>query len=172
MNWSFGKDCDCGQLCSWIRGLWKIDSSVPDDSVILVQSEAKGCGRVALTDLLVSKQVYVGTYAARSANGATQSFSRDATITRTAQGRWRVVFAADHPDGVDYHPSLSVEEQADNRDGVDIQIVQGSQTENGFEVMLTTGDNGGSADTYVDAPWSFEVTAPVTVVTGFNMEAL
>ena len=116
-----------------------------------------------------TKDVYVEEYFARSEDGQTQSGNRNATITRTALGRWDVVLATAHPDGVNYHPSLTTEEQSANRDMPDISVVQGSVTANGFSIQITTGDNGGTADGYVDTPWSLGIDSPCTVVTGVSL---
>ena len=115
------------------------------------------------TIVRTTSTIYSEFYYGRSSNGTTQSSSRNATINRTNSGRWDVVLASPHPDGVQYHISLTTEEQAGLRDTPDITIVQDSQTANGFSIQITTGDNGGTADSYVDAPWSFAVTAPVSV---------
>lgn len=168
MSWGMGKDCGC--FCDWVKSLWATPMPIPADSNILIRSEANGgCAKVALADLFVTEEIRPEVYFARSADGSLQSSSRAATITRNARGRWTVAFSSPHPDGVDYHPSLTPEEQLSNRDSVDIQVIEGTQTANGFQIMMTTGDNGGAGDTFVDAPWSFSVTAPVTVVTGLNL---
>ena len=108
--------------------------------------------------------IYSEEYYAISNNGTTQSDSRNATITRTGTGRWTVLFSAPHPDGANYHPSVTSYEDVTNRDARDIQVVEGSQTANGFDIQITTGDNGTGADTPVDTPWSFGVDAPVQVL--------
>ena len=159
----------CCDICEKVKSLYAEQGGVPLTAELLVYDPAKGCARVSLGDLFEKETVYVEKMFARSANGLVQSSSRESTITRTAQGQWNVVFAAAHPDGAAYHPSLTPEEQSANRDSVDIQVVQGSQTANGFKVMLTTGDNGGGEDTYVDSPWSMAVTCPIEVVTGIKV---
>ncbi len=88
---------------------------------------------------------------------------RNITLTQTGVGQWDVVFATPHPDGIAYHPSLTTEEESNLRDTPDITVVQGSKTPLGFQIQITTGDNGGGADIYVDAPFSIGVDAPVTV---------
>lgn len=159
----------CCGLCTELKGLYEEDGGLPSTAFLAFYDPAKNaCGKVTLDNLFTSEDVYVETYFGRSANGTTSSAVRESTLTRTAPGQWSVVLTTPHPDGVNYHPSLTVEEQSANRDSVDIQVVQGTQTANGFDIMLTTGDNGGSEDTYVDAPWSFAVTAPTTVITGIN----
>jgi len=99
-------------------------------------------------------------------NGTTQAWSRGGmTMTRTAAGQWSVTFASAHPDGTDYHPSITAEEQSNLRDTPDITIVQDSKTANGFSYQITTGDNGGTADSYVDTPHTLSVGFPLDVVT-------
>lgn len=108
--------------------------------------------------------IYPEVYAAGSDNGLVQAWSRNMTITRNAQGQWTAVFSTPHPDGTAYHPSLTNQESFATRDARDIQIIQGSKTANGFRYMLTTGDNGGAADSLQDEPHSVSVAAPVEVL--------
>lgn len=112
-----------------------------------------------------SQVIYHERFAGRSADGTTSSFGRGATLTRTAQGRWTVVFSGAHTDGANYHPSLTTEEAAAVRPGPHIAVVGGSQTANGFDVQITVGDNGGANGVYTDFPWSFGVDDKTTVIT-------
>ena len=118
--------------------------------------------------LVTTSTVYSEEYFARTADGTTSpaANNRQMTMTRTALGQWDVVLNPAHPDGVDYHASITAEEQSANRDTPDITIVQGSQTANGFSLQITTGDNGGAVDSYVDTPFTIGIDAPVQVVTG------
>lgn len=113
--------------------------------------------------------IYSEEFFAKTVNGTTQSGSRNLKITRTAVGQWSAVLNPAHPDGVDYHPSFTAEEQSANRDTPDITIVQGSQTANGFSFQITTGDNGATADVYVDTPFTIGINAPVSVITGATL---
>lgn len=123
------------------------------------------------TSLNVSTQLILHErYRGRSATGTTVQHAVDSTMTRTAVGRWQVRFTGGtHPNGESYTPHLTAEEQDANRDTPDITIVQGSQNASGFDIQITTGDNGGTADAYVDTPWSWGVEAPITVVTGVTV---
>ena len=117
-------------------------------------------------------QVYVEKFAGGSSDGQQSgAWMRGATVTRTAVGRWDVVFGTAgnpqvHPDGTDYHPSLSLEEASGTRDDIIIQVVRGSKSPGGFQIQIHRGDNGQGAGTYVDRPWSFGVDCPVNVLTG------
>jgi hypothetical protein len=108
--------------------------------------------------------IYHENYFGYSTNGTTQATARNMTMTRTSTGQWNVVFATAHPDGARYHPSVTAEEQSNIRDTPLITVVQGSQTANGFRLQIVTGDNGGSADGYVDTPFSVGVCAPISVL--------
>lgn len=111
------------------------------------------------------KIIYSEEYFARSINGSTQSSSRNMTITKAANNIWTAVLSSAHPDGVNYHPSITPEEQFANRDGVIAQVVQGTQTANGFDFMLLTGDNGLNPDDInVVAPFTIGIDSPVTVL--------
>lgn len=116
------------------------------------------------TSTPVTRVIYSEEYFAKTVNGTTQSSNRNLTITRTAQGRWTVVLSTPHPEGINYHPSITVEEQLANRDSVDVHVIQGTQTATGFDIMLSTGDNGGAADTLVDTPFTISIDSPVTVL--------
>ena len=122
----------------------------------------KCCGKLEVT----TQDIYVEEYMAKTTDSQVSSATRNTTLTRTALGRWDVTFTNPHPDGVEYHPTITAEEQSANRDTPDITVVQGTITANGFSIQITTGDNGGGADVYVDTPFSLGVSAPVTVVTG------
>ena len=120
--------------------------------------------------LTTSKRtVYSEEYYAATADGLIQSGSRNVTMTRTAVGQWDVVMASAHPDGIDYHVSFEAEEQSTNRDAPDLTIVQGSKTASTFMVQVTTGDNGGTADVYIDTPFTLAIDAPVEVVTAATL---
>lgn len=116
-----------------------------------------------------TQTIYQDAYFGRSANGTTSSSTRGLTLTRTAVGRWTVVFTTAHPDGAEYNPSFTAEEQAANRDTPYITVVQGTQNAGGFQLQIVTGDNGATADAYVDTPFSLSVSSPITVVTGVSM---
>lgn len=125
---------------------------------------------VAVMPTVATATMYSEEYFGQSTNGTTSPAgnNRNITMTRTAGGRWTVAFATAHPDGVNYHVSLTAEEQSNLRDTPDMTIVQGSKTANGFSIQITTGDNGGTADSYIDTPFTVSIAAPVTVVTGVS----
>ena len=90
-------------------------------------------------------------------------WTRNTTVTQTAEGLFTVVFNAPHADGSDYHISYEGIEDA-NRDNPKITTVEGTKTANGFDVMITVDDNGTGADVYEDNAWSFGVDAPIQVL--------
>ena len=118
-----------------------------------------------------TRTVYSEEYYAATADGQGQSGSRNVTMTRTAVGQWDVVMTPAHPDGIDYHVSFEAEEQNTNRDAPDLTIVQGSKTASTFMVQITTGDNGGTADVYIDTPFTLAIDAPVEVMTSATLGA-
>jgi len=119
-----------------------------------------------------SSQIYVEQYFGKSQNGTTQSSSRNLTMTRTAVGRWTIAFSTAHPDGINYHASITAEEQGNLRDTPDITVVQGSPTANGFNIQITTGDNGGGADAYVDTPFTISIASPISVITSVTLDSV
>lgn len=102
--------------------------------------------------------------------GGSGLWARNATITPinppgfATSGLYNVVFDSPHPDGDEYHISLSGGESGVTRDNPKVTWVRGTKTENGFQVMVTTDDNGGSADDYNNSEWSFSVNCPVEVI--------
>ena len=131
---------------------------------------AKKCCCPKTTELNTTTSVIRSEeYFASTADGATQSATRQLTITRSAVGQWSAVLSPAHVDGVDYHVSFTGEEQSANRDAPDFTIVQGSKTATGFDFQITTGDNGGTADVYIDTPFTIGIDAPVTVLTAVTV---
>lgn len=111
-----------------------------------------------------SRTVWSEEYFA-STDGTVQTADRQVTMTRTGGGQWTVTLNPPHPSGTDYHVSFVAEEQSVVRDTPDVTIVQGTKTTSGFEFQITTGDNGGNSDTYVDTPVSIGIDAPVEIIT-------
>lgn len=120
--------------------------------------------KINATPIGTQQTIKASVYEGGSDNGTTQSWNDGVTLTRTALGRWTATFDTPHPNGTNYHPTLTSQEQSGNRDVPDITIVQGSKTANGFQYQITTGDNGGTADAYVDTPHTIGVTAPIDLL--------
>jgi hypothetical protein len=119
-----------------------------------------------LPTLTVTKETigYVFSAAHTQGSGA-NLFNINSSVSRTATGRYTVTLSSAHPNGVNYDITLGVQEDTGNRDGRIIQVVAGSQTATGFQVMILTGDNGGTADGIVDENWYFSVSDTKEVVT-------
>ncbi len=90
----------------------------------------------------------------------------DASITRTDPGRYSVLFTSPHPNGYYYDITFGYKGNTD-RDGRNIQVL--NQDADGFTIEITTGDNGGTADTYVDSTWYFNVTSTKEVITNVSL---
>ena len=88
----------------------------------------------------------------------------NSSIARTAVGQYSVTFGQAHPNGTDYAITFGQEEEA-ARDVAKVSVVEGTRTANGFDLIVTVDDNGGSADIYVDEPFSFKIAIDQTVVT-------
>lgn len=97
-------------------------------------------------------------------NTTTVAWQEGITVARLGVGRWEVIFPFPHPDGAEYHVSLTAEEQINLRDTPDILVRQGFKTQNGFEYFIVTGDNGGSADTFVDTPHTVSINVPMEML--------
>ena len=102
------------------------------------------------------------------ANG-TNSFNINCSITRTATGRYTVAFTTPHPNGTNYDIAFGVQEDDVNRDSRLASVVTGTQTANGFQVMIATGDNGVTADILVDEVWYFNTSATKEVITDVTL---
>lgn len=90
--------------------------------------------------------------------GATlQGVGNHGSSSQILGGRYQVNFGSAHPNGANYAVVFGGEEDAANRDSRDIHLIEGSRTATGFQVMITTGDNGGGADTYVNEDFSYSV---------------
>lgn len=140
------------------------DVPVPDLGMFLDAKTAAILERASINPVYQDLQVEV--YRGRSTNGTTQSFASNSSMIRTGVGQWTVNFTTTHPEGVNYTPHLVTEEQGTIRDTPYITVVQGSQTANGFQIQIVEGDNGGAADAYTDAPWSYGVEAPIAALVG------
>ena len=115
-----------------------------------------------------TQTVSVGHASGSQANGTTIQ-ARRCTITRTAQGRYTVAFAAAHPDGANYEVVFGQEEPGNTRDVPKVSVVTGSRTANGFDLQVTIDDNGGGADNYQDDTFSFEVLRDLSVLTDVQL---
>ena len=159
-----GLTCAAGEYVTWDGAAW-VCSAAPstDDQQLKISG-----GTIAIEDgnsvTFPVETIYVETFAAGSANGTTQAWARDATITRFGTGHWRVAFGFAHPDGVDYAVSI-VTEEGTLRDTPLWYVDEGTKTANGFDLSIVTGDNGRAADIFVDAPFTFSVAAPIDVLT-------
>lgn len=91
-------------------------------------------------------------------------WNRNATTTIDAAGLATVVFDMPHPDGVEYHIDIEASEPIGTRDNPKETVVEGSKTANGFQLMLTVDDNGGTADPFSTQPFSWSVSKPERLV--------
>lgn len=131
-----------------------------------------------ITELSFTNTTIGYVFAAGHMNGAgpnpgTTLYALNCTITRTNTGRYTVAFpgANPHPSGNNYPITFGGRVNSANnaRDARDVQVVQGSQSATGFNVIVTTGDNGTGADPYVDDHWYFSVPATIRVITDVEL---
>lgn len=118
---------------------------------------------------VVTEVLEVG-FASASAQGNTgvSTYTFGCTVTNTALGRWTVSFNSPHPAGADYPIAFGQRESGVARDVPKVSVVDGTQTANGFNVQVTTDDNGGAADSYSNDSWYFIVMAQKTIVTSVS----
>ncbi|SFJ58442.1 hypothetical protein, partial [Olleya namhaensis] len=124
-----------------------------------------GVDGVSPTITLVKETIGIVFAAAHTQANGTNSFNINCSVTRTGVGRYTVAFATAHPNGVNYDIAFGVQEDAVNRDSRLASVVTGTQTANGFQVMVATGDNGVTADVLVDEVWYFNTSATKEVIT-------
>lgn len=144
-----------------------------DDQTLSTTTDADGnINGIVISDgnttpvTVVTDRIFHEKYFLRSANATTVTASRNASAVRTGVGQWTITLSSAHSNGVNFHPSFTAEEQGANRDTPDITIVQGTQNNSTtFDIQITTGDNGGVEDVFVDTPWSMGISDAITVVT-------
>lgn len=154
-----------------------VHPSDSDDQILATSFVSNPCG-VTTTEISISNgntvpinhqciQVQTKTIYAPVAHGrvnanGTPAFIAGATVASIGGGQYRVT----HNLGTtDYTASLTSLEDTGNRDAGDIQIIDGSVTANTFDVMTTTGDNGPSADAFVNRNWHFQIFAECELLT-------
>lgn len=76
---------------------------------------------------------------------------------------YQVTFASAHPDGTDYIPTVSGISNEPNGDEAKVNVVEGSITANGFQVITTLDDNGGTEDPQVFLNFTYRVVEKVTI---------
>lgn len=77
---------------------------------------------------------------------------------------YQVRFNSPHPDGDQYVPVISGISNEPNGDEPKVNVVEGSITTNGFDVITTVDDNGGTEDPQVFLNFTFRVVEKVNVV--------
>jgi hypothetical protein len=130
----------------------------------------KCAGSSAQTLNLETEQIYEG-FVAVGANGLNGSelWARRASVTPFGPSggniwRYTIVFDVPHPDGDDYSITVGGHEDINNRDNPKITVVQATKSANGFQLMVTTDDNGTAPDNPANNAWSVSVDYPRTVV--------
>ncbi|MDV7188534.1 hypothetical protein R3X25_14685, partial [Lutibacter sp. TH_r2] len=104
--------------------------------------------------------------AAHTLGDGTNSFNINCSVSRTATGRYTVAFTTAHPNGAEYDITFGTQINS-GRDSRIVSVLE--QRADGFDVVVVTGDNGTTADTYVDEVWYFNTSATKDVVTGVEL---
>ena len=94
----------------------------------------------------------------------TALYAFESTTSRTAAGRYTVAFDNPHPNGANYSINLTLQSDEPNRDQRKIGYT--NKTDNGFDVVITIDDNGGTADGYVDERFDYTVFHEYQFLTG------
>ncbi|MFD1294500.1 hypothetical protein ACFQ5N_11690, partial [Lutibacter holmesii] len=121
------------------------------------------------TTLEVTKEEigYVFAAAHVPANSPAPLFNINCSdIERTNTGRYTVKFDVDHPNGANYDITFGTQVNS-GRDSRIVSVV--AQRADGFDVIVVTGDNGTTPDTYVDEVWYFSTSATREVVTDVTL---
>lgn len=131
--------------------------------LLLSQNGGTSASFVPSSNTTIAEKVVVGHASAFGYNNAVEG-TRLCTVQNLSNGRFRVTFDSPHPDGARYEVLDGSEEDA-NRDNPKTPVERGSKTANGFIFMVTIDDNGGTADVYDAAGWSFQVSKTLVVLT-------
>ena len=83
--------------------------------------------------------------------------------------RYEVVFDNPHPDGSGYVPIVSAISNEPNGDEFKVSVIEGSVLPNGFEVITTLDDNGGTEDPQTFGNWQFNVTIKVQAISSIDL---
>jgi hypothetical protein len=102
-----------------------------------------------------------------SATGTILSSIGVSSITKSGTGRYKVNLSVPQPN-TDYVILLTKEEGVGKRDALHIDVKEGSKTATSFEVLLTEGDNGTRANSYVDRNWYFSIPCSENFSTGLD----
>lgn len=137
------------------------DGLVPDSIVDLSAYENQ-----TITPVLETMRVVYASGRTSNNAGATV-LANNSTVTRTAAGRYTVSFSAPHPEGVAYEIVMGAQSDEPNRDQRKFKYT--NVTANGFDVVTTVDDNGGTADGYADIPFSYAVFYDRQVVTNVTV---
>lgn len=169
---------------TWANFVWETSSTEPyyecrqEDSCYELQTNESFCpplcsswgqaisqwwsSSLTTTTELIEYERYRG----RSATGTTVQHVDNATMTRTAVGRWQVRFTWwTHPNGESYTPHLTIYEDAVNRDVAKVWVVEWTQNASWFDVWITVDDNWAAADQRTDRGRSRGVESPINVIT-------
>ncbi len=154
------------EYCAKLMDLMSADQELQNGiDGLQAQIDDLNLGGAGYTLDLTMKTIYEEQVAGGALNvNGTQLWERNSTVTRLGEGRYRVVFNTVHPDGVEYHISVSGREDIVNRDNPKVTVVEGTKTASGFDIMVTVDDNGTGADIFEDNPWTFGVRWPCQVV--------
>jgi len=91
-----------------------------------------------------------------------------ATVTPTGTAnddrQYEIRFTNPHPDGANYVPVVVPQSNEPNGDEAKVSVVQGSINANGFDVITTVDDNGGTEDPQVFLNFLFRVVEKVNVL--------
>jgi hypothetical protein len=104
----------------------------------------------------------------------TTPFLEGATVTPVGNGNdtilYQVRFTTPHPDLAQYTPIVSAISNEPTGIEAVASVVEGSITANGFDVITTVGDNGGTEDVQVFLNFTFKVLEKVQVLTDVNFQ--
>lgn len=140
------------------------NQSLSLDGTVLTLSDGNSV-TLPTPQLEVTRETLIVGFASGYQTTNTTNIARNATITRNGTGVYTVTFASPHPNGANYEILFGGHEDT-NRDATKVWAREGSLTPTGFVLEVTVDDNGATADTRVDEPFSFEVLYEKEVITG------
>ena len=102
-----------------------------------------------------------------AASGTINSSIGVTSVSKTGTGRYKVNLAVPQSN-TNYVILLSKEEGLSTRDDVNIDVIEGSKSTNSFEVLISEGDNGTTANVYRDRNWYFNIPCSENFSTGID----
>ena len=132
------------------------DIETSSGNFLVTNSGDVDCGDLTAQNLTINTNLNSETFirtiamAKIESNGANIK-AINCSVNRTNTGRYTFSFTNPRPTA-DYVINITIAENSVILDDVIVQVVNGTQTANGFNYVIHEQDNGGTGGVYVDRP--------------------